>query len=244
MLEVTRLKVNYGAVEAVHGLDLSLAEGDFVAVLGANGAGKSSMMRGLLGIASHSVDSYTLGGKSVSRLSSFGRVNAGISLVPEGREVFPSLTVRDNLRASFDATRRASRTFSEAMLDVTTLFPRLNERIGQLAGTLSGGEQQMLAIGRALVQEPTLLLLDEPSLGLAPIMIDDVMEALVELNGRGITILMVEQDTERALEIVQRGVVLRNGREVLSGSAMELLEGDSLKNALLGVAEGRDEDVR
>jgi branched-chain amino acid transport system ATP-binding protein len=236
MLEVTNLHVNYGAVEALHGFDLSLDEGDFVAVLGANGAGKTSMMRGLIGIASHSVDSYQLAGKSISRLPSYARVNAGISLVPEGRAVFPSLSVRDNIRAAYDVMRTTLRPFAEAMTEVTALFPRLEERIGQLAGTLSGGEQQMLAISRALVQEPRLLLLDEPSLGLAPIMIDDVMEALVKLNGRGITILMVEQDTERALEVTQRAVVLRNGRQVLAGSSSELAEGEALQDALFGTS--------
>lgn len=238
MLEVKNLRVSYGAIDALHGFDLSLSEGDFVAVLGANGAGKTSMMRGLIGIANHSVDSYELAGKSISRLPSYARVNAGISLVPEGRAVFPSLSVRDNIRAAYDVMRRNTRSFHDALTEVTALFPRLEERIGQLAGTLSGGEQQMLAISRALVQGPAVLLLDEPSLGLAPIMIDDVMEALVTLNRRGITILMVEQDTEHALQITQRAVVLRNGRQVLAGSSSELAKGTAVQDALFGMSGG------
>ena len=240
MLDVKNLRVRYGAVEAVHGLDLHLDEGDFVAVLGANGAGKTSVMRGLLGVAVHSADTYTLGGRDISRLPSHSRVSAGISLVPEGRAIFPSLSVGDNIRAAYDATRGTTQQFAEAMAEVTALFPRLRERIGQLGGTLSGGEQQMLAISRALVQEPAVLLLDEPSLGLAPIMVDDVMEALVKLNARGITILMVEQDTERALEVARRGLVVRNGSQVLAGTAAELSQGETLREALFGaVGEAR-----
>ena len=238
MLELTNLHVRYGAVEAVHGISVTLAEGDFVAVLGANGAGKSSMMRALIGVADHTADEFTLAGRDVLPLPSHARVAAGISLVPEGREVFPTLSVRDNLKAAYDVKRNPGRTFADAMDDITSLFPRLQERVGQHAGTLSGGEQQMLAIGRALVQEPILLLLDEPSLGLAPIMIDDVMAALVALNGRGMTILMVEQDTERALEVAQRAMVMRTGREVLAGSAAELRAADALHHALFGTQGG------
>jgi len=234
MLDVTNLRVRYGPVEAVHGVDLHLESGEFVAVLGANGAGKTSMMRGILGIADHSLDSYQLAGHEASRLSSHARIEAGISLVPEGREVFPTLTVRDNMRAAWDAKRGTTRSFADALASVTELFPRLSERIGQLAGTLSGGEQQMLAIGRALVQEPTLLLLDEPSLGLAPIIIDSVMEVLAELNRDGMTILMVEQDTERALEVVSRAVVIRNGRKVASGTPAELTDPETLHAAIFG----------
>ncbi|HEY4226465.1 MAG TPA: ABC transporter ATP-binding protein [Pseudolysinimonas sp.] len=234
MLDVTDLTVRYGPVEAVHGIDLHLESGEFVAVLGANGAGKTSMMRGILGVADHAVSSYQLAGRDASRLSSHARIEAGISLVPEGREVFPTLTVRDNMRAAWDAKQDTNRTFPEALEYVTKLFPRLNERIGQLAGTLSGGEQQMLVIGRALVQEPTLLLLDEPSLGLAPIIIDSVMEVLADLNREGMTILMVEQDTERALEVVSRALVIRNGREVASGTPQELADPETLHAAIFG----------
>jgi len=234
MLEFTDLRVRYGSVEVVHGLGLSLGKGDFVAVLGANGAGKTSMMRGIVGVADHRVASLGLDGRSIARTAAHARVEAGISLVPEGREVFPSLSVLENIRSAFDAKRGTTRDFSDAVREVSSLFPRLQERMAQAAGTLSGGEQQMLAIGRALVQEPRVLLLDEPSLGLAPVMIDDVMAALVTLNERGLTILMVEQDTGRALEVAHRAIILRNGREVMRGGTAELEDPAVLREAIFG----------
>jgi branched-chain amino acid transport system ATP-binding protein len=234
MLELTNLRVRYGAVEVVHGLDLRLDEGEFVAVLGANGAGKSSLMRGIVGVVDHRSDAFLLAGESFARTTSFTRVQAGISLVPEGREVFPTLTVLENLRTANDAKRKPARAFADALAEVTSLFPRLEERLAQKAGTLSGGEQQMLAIGRALVQEPRVLLLDEPSLGLAPVMIDAVFAALTQLNDRGMTILMVEQDTVRALEVVQRAMVLRTGRVVLEGPPAAMEDPSVLREAVFG----------
>jgi len=235
MLDIAGLRVSYGAMEVVHGLDLHLEAGDFVTVLGANGAGKTTMMRGICGLASHVSTRLTVAGKEVSKQRTHVRVDAGISLVPEGREVFPTLSVVENLHAAYDSKRGVTRAFDAAMSQVVALFPRLSERTGQLAGTLSGGEQQMLAIGRALVQEPRVLLLDEPSLGLAPIMVDDVMAALTRLNRDGLTILMVEQDTARALEVASRALVVRNGRVVLSEPS-QVLQGSSdlLREAIFG----------
>lgn len=235
MLDIAGLRVSYGAMEVVHGLDLHLEAGDFVTVLGANGAGKTTMMRGICGLASHVSTRLTVAGKEVSKQRTHVRVDAGISLVPEGREVFPTLSVVENLHAAYDSKRGVTRAFDAAMSQVVALFPRLSERTGQPAGTLSGGEQQMLAIGRALVQEPRVLLLDEPSLGLAPIMVDDVMAALTRLNRDGLTILMVEQDTARALEVASRALVVRNGRVVLSEPS-QVLQGSSdlLREAIFG----------
>ena len=235
MLDIAGLRVSYGAMEVVHGLDLHLEAGDFVTVLGANGAGKTTIMRGICGLASHVSTRFTVAGKEVSKQPTHVRVDAGVSLVPEGREVFPTLSVVENLHAAYDSKRGVTRAFDSAMSQVVALFPRLSERTGQLAGTLSGGEQQMLAIGRALVQEPRVLLLDEPSLGLAPILVDDVMAALTRLNRDGLTILMVEQDTARALAVASRALVIRNGRVVLSEPS-RVLQGSSdlLREAIFG----------
>ena len=235
MLDISELRVSYGAMEVVHGLDLHMEAGDFVTVLGANGAGKTTMMRGICGIASHVATRLTVAGRDIAKQKTHVRVNAGLSLVPEGREVFPTLSVVENLRAAHDSKRDVTRTFDSAMNEVVALFPRLRERVGQMAGTLSGGEQQMLAIGRALVQEPQVLLLDEPSLGLAPIMVDDVMAALDRLNRNGLTILMVEQDTARALDVASRALVLRNGRVVLSEPSSVIRQStDLLREAIFG----------
>lgn len=236
MLDVRKLRVSYGAVIAVRDFDLHVGKGEFITILGANGAGKSSIMRGLMNVATHRAESITLSGHDVRSWTTRRRVAAGMTLVPEGREIFPSLTVEENLKTAYEAKRNHDSTETACVAAAYELFPRLAERRRQLAGTMSGGEQQMLAIGRALMQEPELLLLDEPSLGLAPIIIDAVMDALVRLNNSGLTLLMVEQDASRALEVSHRAIVIRNGLVVLTGSSQELRRSPVLHDAIFGSA--------
>jgi len=240
MLDVRKLQVSYGAVIAVRDFDLHVDKGEFVTILGANGAGKSSIMRGLMDVATHRAESITLFGLDIGGWSTRRRVGAGMTLVPEGREIFPSLTVEENLKTAYEAKRNHESTEAACVEKAYELFPRLAERRRQLGGTMSGGEQQMLAIGRALMQEPQLLLLDEPSLGLAPIIIDAVMDALVQLNNSGLTLLMVEQDASRALEISHRAIVIRNGLVVLTGSSQELSRSTELHDATFGSVTASD----
>jgi branched-chain amino acid transport system ATP-binding protein len=236
MLEIRQLQVSYGAVTAVRGFDLSVQDGEFIAILGANGAGKTSIMRGLMGIASHRADQLAFRDDDMRSWKTRRRVAEGMTLVPEGREIFPRMTVVENLKTAYDAKARHGRTEAECSERTFELFPRLAERRRQLGGTMSGGEQQMLAIGRGLMQEPRLLLLDEPSLGLAPIVIDLVMDALTALNQQGLTLLMVEQDATRALDVSDRVVVIRNGSTVMEGSSAELAGSDDLRDAIFGHA--------
>jgi branched-chain amino acid transport system ATP-binding protein len=231
LLEVRGLTVTYGGIEAVKGLDLSVPEGAIVALLGANGAGKTSTLAGIVGLVPAQGE-VRLGGESISRLAPEDISRNGVALVPEGRRVFPSLTVAENLHLGGAAhgTRHDVTAAEEAQL---VRFPVLRERYRQKAGLLSGGEQQMLAIARALMSGPRLLLLDEPSLGLAPQMVDSVFELIAELRAKGLTILLVEQNATRALEIAGRGLVLVNGRVEIEGTGRELLGSERVKEAYL-----------
>jgi len=235
MLEVRDLHVNYGPIQALRGVDVDVQQGEIITAIGANGAGKSTLMMTLSGVLKPVSGKIRFLGERIDGRSSHLIVRAGLSQVPEGRRVFPLLTVDDNLAAG--ALSRNSR--SEIARDrdwVFSLFPRLMERSRQMAGTLSGGEQQMLAIGRALMSRPKLLLLDEPSMGLAPMMVASIFAILREISRQGATIMLVEQNAHMALELATRGYVLEGGQVVLSGNSLELAANPRMREAYLGHA--------
>ena len=231
MLSVRQLQVRYGEIEAVKGIDLAVGQGSIVALLGANGAGKSSTLLGLVGLVPVTGE-IELAGEPIAGAAPEDISRRGIALVPEGRRVFPSLTVAENLLLGGAAHRERHDT-KAAEEKLLGRFPVLRERYRQKAGLLSGGEQQMLAIARALMSGPKLLLLDEPSLGLAPQVVDSVFDLIVELRAQGLTILLVEQNAARALEIADRGYVLVNGKTELEGTGPELLDSERVKEAYL-----------
>ena len=236
LLEIRDLDVRYGAIHAVRGVSLAVEEGEIVALLGPNGAGKSSILNACLGLAPRSAGAVAFAGEAISRLGTEAIVRRGLTLTPEGRRVFPHLTVIENINigaAASKAHRRAASARAEEML---TLFPALAGRRAQLAGTLSGGEQQMLAIARSLMSSPKALLLDEPSLGLAPNIVDQIFDLIAELKRRGVTILLVEQNVELSLDIADRGYLLANGRIALAGTAAELKSAGGVERAYLGMA--------
>lgn len=231
-LEVQALETGYGKAQVLFGVDLEVEAGELVALLGANGAGKTTLLRALSGLLRPWKGSVLLGGKDLRGLSPARRARLGLGHVPEGRQLFPLMTVEENLRlgAAFLAPGREKEGYER----VYALFPRLAERRRQLAGTLSGGEQQMLAIGRALMQNPRILLMDEPSMGLAPVLVDFIFEIIQKLNREGRTILLVEQNARLALQIAHRGYVLATGEITLSGPAKELAENPEVQKAYLG----------
>jgi len=234
MLDVKDLHVHYGGIHALHGISLNVPEGKIVALLGANGAGKSSTLRTIMGIVTPTSGEIIWNGANLLGKRSFEIVREGIAMVPEGRRVFVNLTVAENLRIG--AYSRPNE--AEAMKDleeVFDLFPRLDERRDQSAGTLSGGEQQMLALGRALMSKPTLLMIDEPSLGLAPVLADEVFSKLKELNERGQTILLIEQNARAALAAADYAYILETGDIVLEGPAAKLAAMDEVRQSYLGV---------
>jgi branched-chain amino acid transport system ATP-binding protein len=235
ILSITDLDVRYGAIQAVRGVSLDVAEGEIVAVLGANGAGKSTTLKAAVGLVPAAKGEIRFAGKPISGSDTEDIVQAGMTLVPEGRRVFPSLTVAENLRLGA-ATRRITAEIEQSRNEVLSLFPILAERASQAAGTLSGGQQQQLAIARALMSAPKLLLLDEPSLGLAPQVVDDIFDLILRLKARGLTILLVEQDAVAALDIADRAYVMANGRVVMSGDAATLRASDEVAHAYLGAA--------
>ena len=233
MLEVRDLDVYYGAVHALKGVSLSAEKGEIVTLIGANGAGKTTLLRSISGLVASRSGSIRFEGADITRTPPHEIVGLGISQSPEGRMVFANLTVEDNLELG--AYRRRDRAaIEEDRKRVFELFPRLLERRRQSAGTLSGGEQQMLAIGRALMSRPRLLLLDEPSLGLAPLLVREIFRTIVEINQRGVTVLLVEQNAHMALSVARRGYVLETGRVVLEDRADELLRNADVKSAYLG----------
>jgi len=233
LLEIRDLVVRYGEIEALRGVSIGVDEGQVVTLLGANGAGKSTTLRAISGLAQPASGDILFDGKSIAGLGPEAIVRMGISHVPEGRRIFAHLTVEENLVVSF-LSARASMSAAEAMAAVYELFPRLAERRRQAGGTLSGGEQQMLAIGRAMMNFPKLLMLDEPSLGLSPVLAELVFERLAEIQRQGTTILLVEQNAT-CLELATRGIILANGHVVLAGDRHMLQDSDFVRRAYLGV---------
>jgi branched-chain amino acid transport system ATP-binding protein len=234
MLEIENLHVYYGGIHALHGLNLSVPNGKIVTLLGANGAGKSSTLRAVAGLIRPREGAIRLNGQSLLGLKSFEVVQRGLALVPEGRRVFTNLSVIENLRLG--AYIRADiAEVKRSIEEVFGLFPRLQERASQSAGTLSGGEQQMLALGRALMSRPSVLMIDEPSLGLAPVLAQGVLRKLKELNQAGQTILLIEQNARAALSVADYAYILETGRVVLEGPAAELAQRDEVRQSYLGI---------
>ena len=234
LLELTGVDVAYGDLPALRGVDLVVEAGETLSVVGANGAGKTTMLRTISGLLRPRRGEVRFEGERIDRLACHRVVERGVVHVPEGRKVFPSLSVRENLELG-SYTRAAKARRADSLARVFGLFPRLREREGQAAGTLSGGEQQMLAIGRALMTLPKLLMLDEPSLGLAPLIVKEIFNTIAAINHDGTTVLLVEQNTRQALALSRRGYVLENGRVALVGSGAELLDNEHVKRAYLGM---------
>jgi len=236
MLIVKDLNVHYGGIHALKGASIHVPEGKIVTLIGANGAGKSTTLRSIMRIVKSSSGDISYNGESILSKKTTDVVKSGIVLVPEGRRVFPNLTVKENL--ILGAYLRNNKAEVEGdMKWVYDLFPRLKEREWQPAGTLSGGEQQMLAVGRGLMSKPKLMMMDEPSLGLAPLIVKDIFSIIKEIHKRGVTILLIEQNAKAALEVADYGYVLETGRIVLEGPGSELLTNDDVKNAYLGEAK-------
>jgi branched-chain amino acid transport system ATP-binding protein len=234
MLRVDRLQAGYGRARALHDVSLTVDSGEIVTILGPNGAGKTTLVNTIAGVQRPWSGSVAFDGVELTTLPPHQVITQGLALVPEGRRIFPKMTVGENLDIGSYAP--SARNGHNAALDsVYSIFPRLRERVRQVAGTLSGGEQQMLAIGRALMAQPRLLLLDEPSLGLAPIVVESIFEVLREVNATGVSILLVEQNAVEALDIAGRGYVLEDGRVVGEGSAAELEQDERLRKAYLGL---------
>jgi len=237
LLEVRDVKVRYGKIEALHGVSLSVRQGELVTLLGSNGAGKTTLMRAISGLLPLESGSVWFDGRDISRLKAHRRVIDGLVQAPEGRGVFPGMTVVENLEMGCYGRKFDSKAAHDERLDwVFATFPRLAERRKQVGGTLSGGEQQMLAIGRALMARPRVLLLDEPSMGLAPMMISQIFSIIAEINAAGTTVLLVEQNAAQALSRSDRAYILETGTVTREGSARELLADDSVRAAYLGVA--------
>ena len=234
LLEIQDLHTYYGHVHALKGIDLEVNEGEIVCLIGANGAGKSTTLRTISGLVRPREGRILLDGEPIEAVPAHQIVERGISQAPEGRQVFGTLTVTENLNMGAFSLGTDKEAIEENRRRVFSLFPRLEERKMQLGGTLSGGEQQMLTIGRALMARPKLLMLDEPSLGLAPILVKTIFATIGEIKDRGVTILLVEQNARAALKVADRGYVLETGRVVLSGSAQELLQDERVRKAYLG----------
>jgi len=234
LLEIRDLDLYYGDAQALAGVSLEVPQGSIVAIVGANGAGKSSLIRTIAGIERSRAGRITFKGRDTTRLESHQICNLGIGQVAEGRQVFPTLSVEENLEMGALLPRARSKA-KETLAEAYRMFPKLVERRTQLAGTLSGGEQQMLAIGRCLMGQPELIMFDEPSLGLAPLVVKDVLHTIHLLNERGLTVLLVEQNIAVSLKISHRAYVLENGRVVMSGSGDELLRDDRVRQAYLGL---------
>ncbi|HET6488940.1 MAG TPA: ABC transporter ATP-binding protein [Syntrophales bacterium] len=234
MLSVENLQLKYGKIPVIHDVSLKVDQGEIVAIVGGNGNGKSSILRGIAGVVQPAAGTVTFEGRNISKLESYDIVSLGISLVPEGRRLFPNLSVHKNLLLGAYLTR--DKVEIEKRLDfVHGIFPILKERSGQKASTLSGGEQQMVAIGRGLMSNPRLLMLDEPSWGIAPKLVDRIFDVVREIRANGVTILLVEQDVEDALEISDRAYVIQTGRVALEGKSAEVLSSDLIQKAFFGL---------
>jgi branched-chain amino acid transport system ATP-binding protein len=237
ILEVENLDLFYGDAQALDGVSLAVEEGELVAIVGANGAGKSSLIRTIAGIERPRAGTIRFRGQDITGLPSYRICNLGVGQVAEGRQIFPSLTVQENLEMGA-LLPRARGAMRETMREVEAMFPRLAERREQAAGTMSGGEQQMLAIARCLMGKPELIMFDEPSLGLAPSLVQELFRTIRALNARGLTVLLVEQNVVASLKLANRAYVLENGRIVMSGTGAALLEDDRVRQAYLGIDAG------
>lgn len=237
LLEVRDISVHYGKIQALHGVSLQVRDGELVTLLGSNGAGKTTLMRALSGLLPLSAGSVWFDGRDISKVKAYRRVADGLIQAPEGRGIFPGMSIVENLEMGCYGRKFATRTEHRETLDwVLQTFPRLAERRSQAGGTLSGGEQQMLAIGRALMARPRVLLLDEPSMGLAPKVISQIFRIISEINQQGTTVLLVEQNAQQALSRSDRAYILETGHVTREGLARELLSDDSIRAAYLGVA--------
>ncbi len=233
MLTINNLHVGYGGIKALRGINLHIEENKIISLIGANGAGKSSTLRAIMNLVKKEEGTVTYNGEDLTNLKTMDIVKKGIVLVPEGRRVFVNLTVEENLvLGAYTRTDKAE--INKDMQNIYNLFPRLKERSWQKSGTLSGGEQQMLAVGRAMMIRPKVLMMDEPSLGLAPLLVKDIFEIIDELHKQGNTILLVEQNAKKALEIADYGYVLETGSMVIEGPGRELLNNEKVKEAYLG----------
>ncbi|HEY2770387.1 MAG TPA: ABC transporter ATP-binding protein [Solirubrobacteraceae bacterium] len=232
MLEVDDIHAHYGAIEALKGISLTVEEGEVVTLIGSNGAGKSTTLRSISGLTPASAGKITFDGENITRVPPHDIVTRGIALAPEGRHCFPRMTVRENL--DLGAHRRRGPEIAEDLERVFELFPRLQEREKQKAGTMSGGEQQMLAIGRALMARPKLMMLDEPSMGIAPILVQRIYQTIGEINATGVAILLVEQNANYALDVARRGYVLETGQVALSNDSAKLRDDPEVQRAYLG----------
>ena len=231
MLKIENLRVNYGGIEAVKGISFEVPDGQIVTLIGANGAGKSTTLRAIAGLVKPASGAITWNGENITGLEPNAIVSRGITLVPEGRRVFPDLTVLENLKIGAYLRKDS---LDEDLKWVYDLFPRLQERSWQAAGTLSGGEQQMLAVGRALMSRPKIIMMDEPSLGLAPLVVKGIFDIIKEINRQGVTVLLIEQNANMALHTAHTGYVLETGRVTLTGPGKELLANEDIKKAYLG----------
>ena len=232
ILKVDDINVYYGAIHAIKGVSFEVNEGEVVTLIGANGAGKSTILKTVAGLLSSRTGSVQFMGKDLGGIPAHKIVPMGLALVPEGRQIFLQMTVEEDLQMG--AFTRPASEYDESIADVYQRFPRLKERQNQIAGTLSGGEQQMLAMGRALMSKPSLLMLDEPSMGLAPLLVEQIFDIIKELHRAGTTILLVEQNAQMALSVADRGYVLETGRVTLTGPGRELLADEAVKKAYLG----------
>ena len=235
ILEVNNLRLSYGGIVAVQDFTLTLNKGSFLAIIGANGAGKTTLLKGLSGLKQSSGGSIKFKNQDISATNANVRASKGITLVPEGRGIFSRLTVMENLLVGSFVKKYDKSSLEKKVEEQLILFPKLRERLNQIAGTLSGGEQQMLAIARALIGVPDLLLLDEPSMGLAPIITEQIFEVIRDINREGVTVILVEQNAGLALKMAQKAIVLESGEVTRNTKAIELLEDDSVKKAYLGI---------
>nr|WP_330397889.1 ABC transporter ATP-binding protein [Lachnoclostridium sp. An169] len=233
MLEVRDLEVYYGVIQAIKGVSFHVDQGEVIALIGANGAGKTTILHTVTGLLSPKKGSIMFEGKDITKVPAHKIVSMGMAHVPEGRRVFSELSVYENLKMGA-YTRKDRNEIEESLKNVYERFPRLEERKNQMAGTLSGGEQQMLAMGRALMSKPKIILMDEPSMGLSPILVNEIFDIIQAVSKSGTTVLLVEQNAKKALSIADRAYVLETGNIVLEGKAKDLLEDDSIKKAYLG----------
>ena len=233
-LEIKDLRVHYGKIEAIKGVSVVVNQGEIVTLIGANGAGKTTILKTISGLRPVTSGSVTFDGQDINKIPAHKRVDLGISQVPEGRGIFPGMTVLENLEMGKFNRKDRKNEMDEDLDRVYTLFPRLKERVGQAGGTLSGGEQQMLAMGRALMARPKVLLLDEPSMGLAPQMIANIFRIITEINKQGVTILLVEQNAQQALQRADRAYILETGNVTKEAAASDLLNDPAVREAYLG----------